>query len=42
MFKSFIYNMKTHNRGYSTIGSQLLRSLAIKHGYENAMEKKNI
>ena len=40
MFKSFIYNMKTHNRGYSTIGSQLLRSLAIKHGYENAWKRK--
>lgn len=40
MFKSFIYNMKTHNRGYSTIGSQLLRTLAIKHGYENAWKRK--
>lgn len=40
MLRTLMNNMKTHRRGYSTISSQLLRTLAIKHGYENAWKRK--
>lgn len=40
MFKSLIFNLKAHARGYSTIGSQLFRTLAIKNGYENTWKRK--
>ncbi|MGN0319262.1 MAG: hypothetical protein ACI4E1_15160 [Lachnospira sp.] len=35
-----IYNIRTHNRGYSTIASQLLRSMAVKRGYSNNWKRK--
>lgn len=40
MLKMLIYNMRTHNRGYSTIASQLLRSMAIKKGYSYNWNRK--
>ena len=40
MVKMFLYNMRTQRRGYSTIGSQLLRSLAIETGYDSKWKRK--